>query len=49
MMSFYGGDYIDYCEYCDDRYSGIFKLKENENVFDGFDRWLKKHGRKVAD
>jgi len=23
-MSFYGETYIDYCEYCDDRYSGIF-------------------------
>ena len=32
-MSFYGGTYIDYCNYCDDRYSGIFKLKENENIF----------------
>lgn len=42
-MSFYGGTYIEYCMYCDDRYAGIFKLKENENVFDGFDRWLKEH------
>lgn len=48
-MSFYGETYIDYCEYCDDRYSGIFKLKENENVFDGFDRWLKEHGREVTN
>ena len=48
-MSFYGGDYIDYCKYCDDRYSGIFKLKENENVFDGFDRWLREHGREVRE
>lgn len=46
-MSFYGGTYIDYCKYCDDRYNGTFKLKENENVFDGFDRWLKEHGREV--
>ena len=44
VMSFYGGTYIDYCEYCDDRYSGKFKLKKNENVFDGFERWLKEHG-----
>lgn len=49
VMSFYGGDYIDYCKYCDDRYSGIFKLKENENVFDGFDRWLREHGREVTE
>ncbi len=27
-MSFYGGDYIDYCEYCDDRYSGIFVVTQ---------------------
>jgi len=28
-MSFYGGTYIDYCKYCDDKYSGIFKLKKH--------------------
>ena len=29
-MSFYGGTYIDYCRYCDDRYSGIFELKKTK-------------------
>lgn len=27
-MSFYGGTFTDYCKYCDDKYSGIFKLKK---------------------
>lgn len=44
-MSFHGVTYIEYCMYCDDRSAGKFKLKENENVFDGFDRWLKEHSR----
>ena len=46
-MSFYGGDYIDYCEYCEDKYSGIFKLKKNEDWLNGFHRWLKEHGQEV--
>lgn len=32
---------INYGNYCYDRSHGIFKLKEHENVFDGFERWLK--------
>ena len=48
-MSFYGGTYIDYCKDGDARYNGIFKLKETENVFEGFDRWLKEHGKEVQE
>lgn len=29
---------------CEDRYSGKFKLKKHEDVFDGFARWLKDEG-----
>ena len=31
-MSFYGGTFTDYCKYCDDKYSGIFKLKKGEDA-----------------
>ena len=48
-MSFYGGTYIDYCQYCDEKCSGIFKLKKHEDAIEGFHRWLKKHGRKILD
>lgn len=48
-MSFYGGSYIDYCKYCDEKYSGIFKLKTNEEAIEGFHRWLKKQGREILD
>lgn len=46
-MSFYGGDFIDYCDYCDDKWSGKFKLKKNEDWLKGFHRWLKEHGQEV--
>ena len=41
MTDFYGGTLADYIRYCDDRYSGKFKLKKHEDIFDGFSRWLK--------
>lgn len=49
MMSFYGGTFTDYCKYCDDKYSGIFKLKKGEDAIKGFHRWLKEQGREVTD
>lgn len=48
-MSFYGGTYTDYCEYCEDKYSGLFNLKDNEDSIKGFHRWLKEHGMEVED
>ena len=48
-MSFYGGTYIDYCEYCDENFSGIFKLKKHEDGIEGFHSWLKEHGRNILD
>ena len=48
-MSFYGGTFVDYCKYCDDKYSGIFKLKKHEDAIKGFHRWLKEHGREVTE
>lgn len=43
MGDFYGGTLADYIKYCDYRYSGKFKLKKGEDVFDGFTRWLKEN------
>jgi hypothetical protein len=43
MGSFYGGTLADYIKYCDYRYSGKFKLKKDEDIFDGFTRWLKEN------
>ena len=49
MVSFNSGTFKDYCDFCDDRYSGQFKLKENEGLFQAFDRWLKEHGKGVKE
>lgn len=46
---FYGGTLADYIRYCDDRYSGKFKLKKHEDIFDGFSRWLKNEGVEEID
>lgn len=43
MADFYGGTLADYIRYCDDRYSGKFRLKKGEDIFDGFTRWLKEN------
>ena len=43
MTDFCGGTLADYIRYCDDRYSGKFKLKKGEEIFDGFTRWLKEN------
>lgn len=48
-MSFYGGTFVDYCKYCDDKYSGFFKLKKHKDAIKGFHRWLKERGREVID
>ena len=40
-MSFYDLRNYDYFKYLDYTYKEIFKLKENENVFDVLYRWLK--------
>lgn len=37
------GTFKNYCDFCEDRYSGRFKLKENEGLFQAFDRWLEEH------
>lgn len=49
MGDFYGGTLADYIRYCDDRYSGKFKLKKHEDIFDGFSRWLKNEGVEEID
>lgn len=49
MTDFYGGTLADYIRYCDDRYSGKFKLKKHEDIFDGFSRWLKNEGVEKID
>lgn len=49
MTDFYGGTLADYVRYCDDRYSGKFKLKKHEGISDGFSRWLKNEGVEEID